>query len=164
MKSIRRFFGFALIVFSTLGLVVSITGLLALPKFSRQVRVGIEEGLDLSLLTLGTTDESLALAGTSITQAIAALDSVRETTLGIGQTLDNTDPLLDSVGDIVGQELPDIVESTQASLAASEASARVIDQVLYGLNTVTILTGIEYDPGCHTRASGYCFGIRDAIG
>jgi hypothetical protein len=31
-------------------------------------------------------------------------------------------------------------------LAASQASARVIDQVLYGLNSVSALTGIEYDP------------------
>lgn len=146
MKSIRHFFGFALILFSILGLVVSTAGLLAVPKVAGRLRISIEEGLDLTLLALDATDESLVLAGTSIKQAIAALDSVRETTLGIGQTLDETDPLLNSVGDIVGQELPAIVESTQESLASSEASARVIDQVLYSLNTVAAVTGIEYDP------------------
>ncbi len=146
MKSIRHFFGFALILFSILGLVVSTAGLLAVPKVAGRLRISIEEGLDLTLLALDATDESLVLAGTSIKQAIAALDSVRETTLGIGQTLDETDPLLNSVGDIVGQESPAIVESTQESLASSEASARVIDQVLYSLNTVAAVTGIEYDP------------------
>jgi hypothetical protein len=103
VKSIRRFFGFALILFSTLGLVVSIGGLLTVPRVAGDLQTGIEEGFDLTRLALEATDEGLVLAGTSIKQAIAALDSVRETTLGIGQTLDNTDPLLDSVGDIVGQ-------------------------------------------------------------
>ncbi|MGD2156210.1 MAG: hypothetical protein PVG32_05015 [Anaerolineales bacterium] len=146
MNSIRKIFGAALLIVSLLGLLLSVVGLYFVPRAVQQAGNQIADTLELVILTLEATSESLTLANTSLDQAVDALHAVNTTTQGVGETLDETGPLVDSLAVVVGGDLPQVITTTQQSLISAQESALVIDQVLYGLNSVSFLTGVNYDP------------------
>jgi len=146
MEPIKRFFGIALMLLSLIGLFLSLAGLVMIPRVGGRVESQMTHTLDLAILTLDVTSESLTLANTSLDQSVDALDAAQSTTEGVGETLEDTSPLLDRLATVVGSDLPEVITSTQKSLVSAQESALVIDRVLYGLDSVSLLTGVEYDP------------------
>jgi hypothetical protein len=146
MEPIKRFFGLALILLSLIGLLLSVAGLVLIPRVGRGVEARMTHTLDLAILTLEVTGESLTLANTSLDQSVDALGAAQSTTEGVGETLEDTGPLLDRLAMVVGGDLPEVITSTQKSLDSAQESALVIDRVLYGLDSISFLTSVEYDP------------------
>jgi uncharacterized phage infection (PIP) family protein YhgE len=75
--------------------------------------------------------------------------------------LETTSAMLGSVGDIMADDLPGIIEETQRSLSAAEEGAAVIEGVLQGLNTISRLTGQTYAPEV-SLTEGFA-GISDSL-
>jgi hypothetical protein len=146
MKSIRRLVGTALVVVSLLGLILTAAGLVVIPGAGRQFRQGAAEAVDLALLAVNTTDDSLDIADNSLDATLGTLDTLQSVVRQGGRALDDTDPLLESLTTLAGQELPATIESLQLGLASAEESAAVIDQLLSGLNAISALTGLTYNP------------------
>jgi hypothetical protein len=133
-------------VFSALGLVISLLGLLAVCRFSGQVASGADGALQATVGALTSTKENLDLAHGALGEARVALGATQTFIDGAGDGLENTAGLMGSLSETLVDDLPEVIEETQHSLSAAEEAAAVIEDLLYGLNTISGLTGHTYDP------------------
>jgi len=143
---IKRVLGISLMAFSALGLLISLLGLFLVFRFSGQVSSSAGAALDVAVASLTSTKQNLDLASRGLEQAQVALGATQGLMESADSGLENTSVMLGSVSDIMADDLPDVIEETQRSLSAAQEGAAVIEQVLYGLNAISALTGITYDP------------------
>lgn len=143
---IKSVLGIALMAFSALGLLISLLGLLLAFRFSGQVASSAGAAVDVAVASLTSTKQNLDLASRGVEQAQVVLGATQGFLESADSGLENTSVMLGSVSDIMADDLPDVIEETQRSLTAAEEGAAVIEQVLYGLNAISALTGITYDP------------------
>ncbi|MGB9299593.1 MAG: hypothetical protein WCD51_03255 [Anaerolineae bacterium] len=143
---IKRVLGIGLMAFSALGLVISLLGLLVVNRFSGQVTSSAGAAVDVAVAALTSTKQNLDLASRGMEQAQVALGATQGFMQSAEGGMENTSAMLGSVGDIMADDLPGVIEETQRSLIAAEEGAAVIEEVLYGLNTVSALTGQTYAP------------------
>lgn len=141
----RPLLGLVVQIFAGLGLIISLLAALALPLAG--VRVG-RRGQRV-LAGAAETARSLALTAStsrsSIDAAAAGLENASRTLLAVETGLANSDPLLESTAELLGQELPQTVESTHEALVSAQDGAAAIDTVLRGLSGIALL-GVDYNP------------------
>ncbi len=144
---IKRVLGICLMVFSTLGLVISLLGLVAVFKFSGPVASSADQALQLTVAALTSGQENLDLAHSALVgEARTALEATQAFVEGAGGGLGNSSAVMGSLSDMLVGDLGQVVVETQQSLAAAEEAAAVIEELLYGLNVISGLTGLTYDP------------------
>lgn len=146
MKTIRKIMGIILLIAVVLGMGTTVFGFAMLPRIKAQVEAQAGDNLTLILDALGATQETLSLANTSLNQSAEALETLNLTLGDVGQTLEDTDPLIESIVVVMSESMPEMVNATQTSLESAQSSAVVIDNMLYSLDSISFLTGIEYDP------------------
>lgn len=143
---LARLIGITLILGAILGLVFSIAGLVVVSRVEYQVTNRTLAGLNLLDRALVATADGLSVADESLREAEDTVASLETTTLGMSQTISDTIPLVDSVANLVGEDLPDSIGAAQTALAAAESSAQVVDDTLALLAALALLGGVEYAP------------------
>ncbi len=143
---IERVVGIVLILGALAGLVVNIAGLTFVPRVEEQVQTVVQKALNDFNNTLTTISTSLTVVNRSLENAEKTLDVAVTTTHNVAKAVDDTIPLLDTVSDLTGKELPGIVSSTQNSLAAAEQGAQTVELLLNTLNTIPLLNIPPYNP------------------
>jgi len=143
---VRRVLGVGLMFFSALGLVISVLGLIAVFTLSGQVASNADHALEITVDALTSTRQNLDLTDRALGEARVALTTTDTFVQEAGSGLENTGALMGSLSEILGSDLPDVIEDTQDSLSAAEEGAAVIEDVLRGLNAISGLTGLSYDP------------------
>ncbi|HEM62276.1 MAG TPA: hypothetical protein ENO24_08295 [Chloroflexi bacterium] len=143
---IKRALGIGLMAFSTLGLVISLVGLVLVWRFSGHVAASADDALEVSVAALDSTRENLDLTHAALGEAGVALAGTQTFIEAAGNGMANTSVLIDSLSDVLAGDMPKIIRESQSSLSAAEEGAAVIERMLYGLNTVSGLTGVRYAP------------------
>jgi hypothetical protein len=143
---IKRVLGICLMVFSTLGLVISLLGLVAVFEFGGPVASSADQALQLTVAALTSGQENLDLARSALGEAQTALEATQVFVEGAGGGLGNSSAVMGSLSDMLVGDLGQVVVETQQSLATAEEAASVIEELLYGLNVISGLTGLTYDP------------------
>jgi hypothetical protein len=144
--TIKRVLGICLMVFSALGLVISLLGLVAVLKFSGPVASSADQALQLTVAALTSGQQNLDLAHSALGEARTALEATEDFVEGAGGGLGESSAVMGSLSDMLVGDLGQVVVETQQSLAAAEEAAAVIEELLYGLNVISGLTGLTYDP------------------
>ncbi len=142
----RRVLGLGLMVVSAVGILLALAGLAAVTQTGMRVAEAVQEALDRTAEALNSTSTSLKLVEGVLGDAADALDSLEETSVSAQSTLTETRSLLAEMSVIVGDDLPGILDDTQNSLESVRASAEVIDLTMTGLNAISALTRVTYDP------------------
>jgi hypothetical protein len=132
--------------FSALGLLISLLGLLLVCRFSGQVAASAGEALEVAVAALTSTKQNLDLAHRGLEEAQVALGVTETFVEEAGSGMENTSAMIDSLSDLLVSDLPKVIRESQRSLSAAEEGAAVIENVLYGLNTISALTRVTYDP------------------
>lgn len=143
---IRRILGICLMIFSTLGLAISLFGLPAVSRVNKQLTKSTDDALALTLTALDTTSRSLSLVHDALGEARDALDAAQIVVEGVDDGLQNTGAMIGSLGDTLTDDLSQVIWNTQDSVAAAGEGAALIEDVLYDLSTVSLLIGITYEP------------------
>jgi chromosome segregation ATPase len=143
---IKRILGICLIVFSALGLVISLSGLLAVFVVSRGAAQSAHDALMPTLDALETTSQSLNVVHSALGEAQDALSTMETVTEGTDDSLQNTEALIGSLSDALTGDLRRVILNSQRALTASQEGAAVIEEMLYGLNVISGLTGVAYRP------------------
>jgi chromosome segregation ATPase len=143
---IRRILGICLMIFSTLGLAISLFGLPAVSRVSKRLTKSTDDALALTLTALDTTSQSLSLVHDALGEARDALDAAQTVVEGVDDGLQNTGAMIDSLGDTLTDDLSQVIWNTQDSVAAAGEGAALIEDVLYDLNAVSLLIGVAYEP------------------
>ncbi|MEZ4593527.1 MAG: hypothetical protein R3D55_20650 [Chloroflexota bacterium] len=148
----RRIAGFVLLIIGLLGVLLSIGGIVYSGRAVDAVVKVLDDTLGLTGQSLATVEDTLDLARGTINDVNASLVTVEETADSLAKTIADTQPLLDEVAQIAGEDAPASIESVQDAIPAVAEVAGVIDSTLLTLNDFKIeesILGFElnYDLG-----------------
>jgi chromosome segregation ATPase len=146
-----------MLLIGVVGVALSIAGLIVGQQLVDQVAASLETNLDLTLESLDTVHESLRLTQSMVTEVNEGLNTVQLTAENLGQTLEDTRPLLQQISQVASEEVPESLEALQENMPAMLEVAAAVDDTLSTLNNFridrTILgipfqydLGIDYDP------------------
>ena len=145
-QTLTRLVGFVLIAGAILGLTLSVAGLVILPRVERMVTTRALAGLDLLDRTLAATADGLSVADEALGRAVDSVALLQTTTQGVSQAIGDTVPLVDTVADMMGEDLPESIRAAQTALTAAQSSAKLADDTLSLLAAVPLLGLGEYAP------------------
>jgi methyl-accepting chemotaxis protein len=141
-----RIAGIALLVAGIAGMIFSIAAVIFLGPVERKVEAAATEQLKVIDEALTITADGLAVASTSLSRATAAIGSLEGTLDGVGQAINGTVPVLDSVTEFMGEKLPATLETTQDTLRAVATSAKLVDDMLAIVTNIPFLNLEVYNP------------------
>ena len=149
---IRRLVGLIIIIVGLGGIFLSVTGMTAAPRLIDTIGDSLEANLVLVSESLETVQETLLLAQSTVTEVTGSLNTVEASAVHLGQTLNQTRPLLDQVATIASEDVPQSLDAIQATLPDLVQVAAAIDDTLTILNNFKIdqqILGIpiKYDLG-----------------
>jgi len=138
--------GYALITAAVLGLILSLAGLVFLAVSFPRLSANLTGTLSGVSKALTITRDSLDIADTALLDADTALESLTATLDGVTTTLEASDDTFSSLSTLLGTDLPETIQATQASLDSAQVSAKNIDGVLTSLSKIPLLGRIVYNP------------------
>lgn len=125
-----------------LGLVVIGVAMVIAPLVAWRLNQVGQTGLHVGETWAEQTADTLRKSSESLKSASAALESSNRALRSIGTSLDGAQPLLTSIGDVLGSQAPDAVSTARESLVNAQSGAQSIDRVLSSLSFL----GIGYNP------------------
>jgi hypothetical protein len=148
----RKIAGLVLLIIGLLGVLLSIGGVVYSGRAVDAVVKVLDDTLGLTGGSLSTVEDTLALARGTIGDVNVSLVTVQITADSLAQTIADTQPLLEEVAQITGEDAPNSIEAVQEAIPAVAEVAGVIDDTLITLNSFKIeeeILGFElnYDLG-----------------
>jgi ABC-type transporter Mla subunit MlaD len=149
---IRKVSGLMLLIIGLAGVALAIVGFTVSERVVDAVVAALDSTLGLTGDSLATVEDTLSLAQTTIEDVNAGLATVEETADSLAQTIAETKPLLDQVGQITSVDAPNSIEAVQDAIPNVAEVAGVIDDTLITLNSFKIdqsILGVDiyYDLG-----------------
>ena len=138
--------GISLIVAGILGLVLSIGGLIILPRLERQAEAVAMEQIEVLDRALAATLDGLITAETSLVQAAEAVDTLEGIMVDVGLAIDDTAPILDVAAELLSEQLPTTIQATQETLTSVATSAQLVDDILGVISVIPFLGTDRYNP------------------
>jgi hypothetical protein len=142
----RRWLGNAIRLSAGMSVVCCLVAMLLICFLPAKAAAFADEVLEKAREGVHTTISSLEMVIGTIEEAVDVLEEAAVSLIAVGDTIEGTEPMIESLGVLVGEKTPATIESTREALISAEEGARAIDQVLRGLARLSLLTGITYDP------------------
>jgi len=125
-----------------LGLVLVGLAMALLPFGAWRLAELSRAGLSGTGMWASSTADTLRQSSVALQSASEALTSSGQALESASRGLDDAQPLLTSVGDVLGTQAPEAIATARQSLINAQSGAQAIDRVLVGLS----LFGIGYNP------------------
>ena len=142
---LRRMIGFLFIIAAAAGIIFSLIGLIGIWRYRPVVTQTVLDNLALGDQTLGTTQDVLTIASQVVQATTIDVASMQATIQAVTLAIHDTNPILDSLVSLTGEDLPAAVNATQTSLASAQSSALLIDNVLATLTSIPF-SPVAYKP------------------
>lgn len=138
-----RTLGISLIILSSLGLLFSVAGIIGTWIIKLPIQnelIGLIDTLD---HTLTTTDDGLVIMDGVIDDSVNNLSIISSTLGNLDTTIESIGDSLATSGALIGDDLRLTVIDTQSTLSSTATSAKLIDDFLAILASISIL-GVNY--------------------
>lgn len=156
---IRRAIGLILILVGLSGLALCYLGVQAGRELIDDVALSAEGVVETASATLTTVEDSLEHSRQTIGSITETIDLVQATAVNLASTVDDTEPMLDELTMLVGQDIPSTIGDVQDTIPNIAQTAKVVDDTLRLLSklkveeTIPLVNykisfglGVEYDP------------------
>jgi methyl-accepting chemotaxis protein len=159
----RRIIGITMVIFATISLIITVYGIYQIWQWREPLVENVSSTLDLVESTLQATAEGLVVVGESLDSVISSISGLESTVTTLAKSIEDTAPLVSSLGTLTGDVLPNAVTSAQTSLESAQDGARIIDTVLKAL---TIFNRSAYQPEVplHEALGNVSEGLNDIPG
>lgn len=134
----RKISGLVLLIIGLVGVLLSVGGVIYSGRAVDTVVAALKDTLGLTGDSLATVEDTLTLARGTLGDVNASLVTVEITADSLAKTIEDTQPLLEEVAQITGEDAPDSIESVQQAIPAVAEVAGVIDDTLLTLNEFKI--------------------------
>ena len=142
-KTVSRLSGTLLIVAALGGLVFSLLGLVGVWRYRPILTDSLNSSLELLRSTLDSTADGLTITQESLKGALASINALQDTLTTTTETIQSTEPMVESVVELLDTDMPQTIQATQRSLNTAQESAQVIDGFL---NALSMIPGVNYNP------------------
>ncbi len=144
--SISRLIGGVFVVAAAAGMLFSLYGLVQIWRVQPVLVEGLTSELDLIHNTVSTTSLGLSAISDTFKTVSSNVEALQTTTLSLAQSIHGAQPMMDTLGKLVGQDLPNTINATQISLDSASASALLIDNVMGSITNLPLLGLEKYAP------------------
>lgn len=142
----RRFTGMMLISTAIIGLVISLVGVVGVWWVRPPLTRALTSSVGLVIGALETTAQGLTVVGQSLDLADSSVARLEEAFTTLVTSLGDTVKVLDTLVALSGRGLPATVQAAQISLRAAQASAQVLEGMLYAVTSIPFFPGQPYNP------------------
>jgi hypothetical protein len=158
--------GITLVVAGIVGVVLCVAGFVGLLRLRPRVQDLILAQVDLVDRALVAGAEGLSVAQSTLDQTGGAIESLQSTLAGMERTIGDTAAPVDAVVGLLGEQLPQMLRSTQDTLSTASSSAKVVDDVLGGIIRVLPIEieGYQPDASLHEGLEGVADSLDDITG
>ena len=138
MTTSKRLTGLLMVIVAAGSLMITLAALVQVWRLRQPVTQYLRSNLRVVHESLGTTSDGLLLTSQSLdsVQASVTVDT-------LGKSIQDSEPMMDSLVVLMGEDLPETISSAQTSLSSAQESAKIIDAVLRAL---TIFNPRIYNP------------------
>jgi methyl-accepting chemotaxis protein len=143
---LNRAVGYLLVIAATIGLVFSLLGIAAVWRVKQPLTDDAMSMIELADRTLKATSDGLLLTKESLTEAMVDVISLKNTLEATSRAINATNPMLDSLSNLLTSNIPDSIYTIQNSLATAQSSAQVIENFLKTVSSLPFLPIQPYDP------------------
>lgn len=168
MKALRRILGVLVMIAGILGLVLSLTGVIAVwvlkptvAEYASSTIVTLNDSITTSQQVMEITGQALG----ATVESVEALSTMLSTT---ATSVQDTQPVLDQVNAILGETLPSTLEAATTSLKSAQEAAAVLDSAIKSLDTFrTVLSAVPLIGGFieqPTQAYNPQVALADSLG
>lgn len=140
---VRRALGAGLVTAGIAGLVACLIVTLIAFRLIGDVQSTVITSAELADEALIATADGLSVANASLDEAVAITANLETTLFGVTQAISDTIPTINTVGSIVGNELPATIDSVNTALGSAQATAQVVDRTLSSLGRLGVF---NYNP------------------
>jgi hypothetical protein len=127
-------------------LIFSIAGIFLLWSAKGTLTARIESSLNVTHSILETTEEGLVVIGDSLGTLEQIVDTLENTLLTFGGSVEDAGPLVAEIRSIIGSQLPTTLEATKTSVESAQASAEIVDNILTTITSIPFFPGEPYAP------------------
>jgi methyl-accepting chemotaxis protein len=143
---LNRAVGYLLVIAASIGLVFSLLGIAAVWRVKQPLTDDAMSMIELADRTLKATSDGLLLTKESLTEAMVDVISLKNTLEATSRAINATNPMLDSLSNLLTSNIPDSIYTIQNSLATAQSSAQVIENFLKTVSSLPFLPIQPYDP------------------
>lgn len=140
--TLARWIGVTLIVAGSLGLLLSLSGLIFVTIAGSAAEGALSRELDIFDQALTTTSDGLAIADSTLANSRNTLAALSATLDQATTAITETQPMLASLEELTGEGLPATIGSTRQALASAQATAQIVDRAL----SAAAIFGVPYNP------------------
>jgi len=139
MKGLRRILGILVMIAGILGLVLSIAGLVGV-WMVKPIIAGYTDSTILTLNTsISTSQSAMQITGQTLNAAVDSVDALSEMLANTAISVEDTQPVITQLNQVIGETLPVTLESAADSLATAGQAASVLDGAIQSLQTFQAL-------------------------
>ena len=139
MKVLRRVLGALVMLAGTLGLVLSVAGLVAVWVAKPNVAVYVGSTIDTLRASVVTSKRVMDTTGRALGATIESVDALSTMLVTTAATVEDTKPVLDGFNVILASTLPSTLEATTESLYTAQEAARVLESTIQSLDAFRLL-------------------------
>ena len=140
-----RIIGLTLMILSILGMLFSISGIVAVWVIYPRIRESASEILDSLETALMTSQDAFDLSDQAIEDLLLDFGIIKGSFDSLDTTLEGVSGSLDTSANLIGDNLKQTVIDTQTALESAASTAVLIDNTLDFLSRIPLL-GVDYDP------------------
>lgn len=142
----KRLVGYILILAAAAGFIFSIVGQFEIWHYQPVITKTVTDTLALFDQTMITTQDGLVIVGQIVQATNVDVSLLQTTTQALAKTLQDTNPMLDSLTRLIGKDFPAAILASQSALTSAQSSALLIDNVLATLTNIPFLPVKPYQP------------------
>lgn len=139
MNSLRRILGILVMIAGLLGLLIALAGLAGMWMVKPDVVESITTTVDTLEGSISTSQQAMTVTQEALGATVNSLDALSVMLESTASSVEETGPMLTSINTLLGESLPDILESANDSLLSAQQAAVVLDSTVQSLEAFQIL-------------------------
>jgi len=145
MKTLRRVLGILVMIAGILGLVLSLAGLVSVWVVKPTIATSLNSTITTLNSSIDASKETMVVTEQALAGMVGSVEALQTMLASTATTIQDTNPLIDSLTGFIGDQLPKTVTAASDSLKSAQQAAAVLDSAIKNLNTFqNVLSGIPF--------------------
>ena len=145
MKTLRRVLGILVMIAGILGLVLSLAGLVSVWVVKPTIATSLNSTITTLNSSIDASKETMVVTEQALAGMVGSVEALQTMLASTATTIQDTNPMIDSLTGFIGDQLPKTVTAASDSLKSAQQAAAVLDSAIKNLNTFqNVLSGIPF--------------------
>ena len=141
MKFLRKILGVFVMIAGVIGLILSLAGLVGLWVAKPILTTTINTTVNTLISSVATSQKTLDITYDALGATIGSVDALSDMLDSTAVTVEDTQPVIKQVNELMGKTLPDTIENATDSLDAAESAAQSLESAIKSFEVLQSVLG-----------------------